>query len=138
MKSLFLIVLLFSTAAACAEKPKKEEAKVEWQNTVLSEDTIKNIQVAKYEYNKCVTSEMQKADYVKIDTRNATEIIIKKCENILGNIRKVYLDEEVPGVIADRHLKQIRIQTTRGLLQQLMYQEAARKSGQIDAAKKAK
>ncbi|NOT83919.1 MAG: hypothetical protein HOP02_03885, partial [Methylococcaceae bacterium] len=57
---------------------------------------------------------------------------------ILSDIRKVYVDEEVPGVIADRHLKQIRTQTTRGVLQQMMYFEAARKSGQIDAAKSGK
>jgi hypothetical protein len=129
MKSiLFLAFLLFSTVIFA------EEAKEEWHNTTLSDETIKKIQTTKYEYNKCVSTEMQKADYTKIDTRNATDVIMKKCENILGAIRKVYLDAEVPGVIADRHLKQIRTQTTRGVLQQMMYLEAARKSSQIDAA----
>jgi hypothetical protein len=128
MKSFLFLALFLSSTITFAEKTKEE-----WQNTTLSDATIKKIQTTKYDYNKCVTTDMQKADYVKIDTRNATETIIKKCEPILGDIRKVYLDAEVPGVIADRHLKQIRTQTTRGVLQQMMYLEAARKSGQIDA-----
>jgi hypothetical protein len=137
MKSILFVGLLLSVTLTYAEETK-EKPKEEWQNTVLSDETIKNIQAAKHEYNKCVSAEMQKADYTKIDSRNATEVIIKKCENILGDIRKVYVDEEVPEVIADRHLRQIRTQTTRALLQQLMYMEAARKSGQIDAAAKPK
>lgn len=135
MKSILFLGLLLCSTLAFAEQEKPTE---EWHNTTLSDATIKKIQAAKFEYNKCVSTEMQKADYKKIDTRNATEAIIKKCENILGDIRKVYLDEKVPGVIADRHLKQIRTQTTRGVLQQMMYLEAARKSGQIDAAKPGK
>jgi hypothetical protein len=47
----------------------------------------------------------------------------------LAEIRKVYTDAEVPGVVADRHLKKMRIQVTRNLLQELMYAEAAKKSG---------
>ncbi|MEQ1639052.1 MAG: hypothetical protein ABL903_20510 [Methylococcales bacterium] len=132
MKSILFLGLLLSSTLVFAEKEKPKE---EWHNTTLSDATIKKIQAAKFEYNKCVTTEMQKADYTKIDTRNATEAIIKGCEDNLGNIRAVYLDEEVPEVIADRHLKQIRTQTTRGVLQQMMYFEASRKSGQIDAAK---
>jgi hypothetical protein len=50
----------------------------------------------------------------------------------------VYLDEKVPDVIADRHLKQIRTQTTRGVLQQLMYLEAARTSANIPSSRPAK
>lgn len=130
VKLMLLTMLLLSTVAACAEQAKKEE----WHNTVLSDDTIKKIQDAKYQYNKCVVNEMQKSDYVTIDTRNATEAIIKQCEKILGDIRKVYLDEKVPEVIADRHLKQIRTQTTRGVLQQMIYLEATRKSNALDKA----
>jgi len=44
-------------------------------------------------------------------------------------MRTVYLDAGVPGVVADRHLKKLRIQTTRNMLQELMYIEAARKAG---------
>lgn len=134
MKSILLVGLLLSATHVYAEKAP-EKAKEEWQNTTLSDDTIKKIQDAKHEYNKCISAEMQKSDYKKIDTRNATEAIVKQCEEILGDIRKVYTDVKVPEVIADRHLRQIRVQTMRGVLQQMMYLEAARKAGQIDAEK---
>jgi len=44
-------------------------------------------------------------------------------------MREVYTDAEVPGTIADRHLKQMRLQTTRDVLQNMMFSEAARKTG---------
>ncbi len=123
MKSLLLVGLLVVSMVSFAD-----DAKNEWHNTTLTEQTIKKIQESKYTYNKCVTTEMRKIEYIKIDSRTATESIIKACEPILAQIRSVYLEEKVPDVIADRHLKQIRIQTTRGVLQQMMMQEAARKA----------
>lgn len=123
MKSLLFAGLLLFSMVSCANDPKNE-----WHNTTLSEGTIKKIQEAKYKYNKCVVADMRKTDYIKLDSRHATDFIMRTCEPILGDIRKVYLDEKVPEVIADRHLKQIRTQTTRGVLQQMMMLEAARKS----------
>jgi hypothetical protein len=55
---------------------------------------------------------------------------MKQCESVLSQMREVYLAEKVPDVIADRHLKQMRMQTTRNALQGMMFNEAARKSGQ--------
>lgn len=101
----------------------------DWQNTSISDATIEKIQAAKYEYKKCVSDEMQKNDYAKQESRAATEVIIKQCESVLTKMREVYLDEKVPEVIADRHLKQMRIQTTRNVLQNMMYAEAARAAG---------
>ncbi len=129
MKILIWTLLLMASYSAFAEDAKPEEAKKsEWQNTSLSEETIKKIQMAKYEYNKCVMEEMKKSDYVKVDSRHATDSIIKSCESVLADMREVYLDQEVPEVVADRHLKQMRIQTTRAVLQQLMFNDAARKA----------
>lgn len=138
MKTILLVgLLLFATLVFAGDALKKtpENGKEEWRNTSLSDDVIKKIQASKYEYNKCVSSEMQKKDYAKIDTRNATEAIIKQCEKVLSAIRTVYIEAEVPEVVADRHLRQIRVQTMRGVLQQMMYVDAVRKSGQIEAAK---
>ena len=73
---------------------------------------------------------MQKKGYAKIESRSATDAIIKQCENVLSQMRQVYIDAEVPGVIADRHLKKMRISITRRVLKQLMFAEAARLSGQ--------
>jgi hypothetical protein len=124
MKNILFLSLLLSTGTAFSD-----DAKNEWHNTTLSDATIEKIQVAKYEYKKCVGGEMQKSAYQGQDSRQATDAIMKQCEAILANMREVYADAKVPEVIADRHLKQMRIQTTRDALQGMMFSEAARKSG---------
>ena len=124
MKKILCSLLLLSATTAMAEDTKNE-----WINTTLTDGTIEKVQTAKYAYKKCVSDEMQKSTYQQQDTRNATETIIKQCEPILAKIRDVYLDAKVPGVISDRHLKQLRMQTTREVLQGMMFSEATRKSG---------
>lgn len=124
MKKILFLALLLSAGTACAD-----DAKNEWHNTTLSDATIEKIQAAKYEYKKCVGGEMQKSAYQAQDTRNATDAIMKQCEPVLARMREVYTDAKVPGVIADRHLRQMRMQTTREALQGMMFSEAARKAG---------
>lgn len=122
MKKLFLLPLLLISMTSFAEEKTADE----WENTTISDATIRKIQEAKYVYKKCVADEMQKAPYQKQESRQATEAIVKQCENVLAKIRDVYIAEKVPEVIADRHLKQMRLQTTRLVLQDMMYNEAAR------------
>ena len=69
---------------------------------------------------------MQKAPYQKQESRHATEAIVKQCESILGKMRDVYIAEKVPEIIADRHLKQMRMKTMRSVLQEMMFNEASR------------
>jgi hypothetical protein len=128
MKKILCLVALLVAANSYAADAK--ETKNEWQNTTISEATIAKIQAAKYEYKKCVSDEMQKPGYASQESRSATETIVKQCESVLTKMREVYLGEKVPEVIADRHLKQLRLQTTRDVLQNMMYGEAARSSGQ--------
>ena len=125
MKQVLFLALLVSSSLAYAN-----DAKNEWHATSLTEATIKKIQQAQYQYKKCVTDEMQKEGYAKIESRSATDAIIRQCENVLAEMRQVYLDAEVPGVIADRHLKKMRIEITRRVLKQQMFAEASRKAGQ--------
>lgn len=120
---LFLILLLTATTAFAAE------TKNEWQNTIINEETIAKIQQAKLEYKKCVSDEMQKSTYRLQDSRKATDAIVKQCEPVLAKMRVVYTDQKIPGVVADRHLKQMRFQMLRDVLQSMMYAEAARKAG---------
>jgi hypothetical protein len=124
MKKFLFLSLCLAAVAAYAD-----DAKNEWHNTTLSDATIEKIQAAKYDYKKCVGDEMQKPAYQQQDTRNATDAIMKQCESILAKMREVYTDAEVPGVIADRHLKQMRMQTTREALQGMMFSAASRKAG---------
>ena len=122
MKKLFLLLLLLLSLNSFAE----EKGTDEWENTTISDETVKKIQESKYVYKKCVAEEMQKAPYQKQESRQATEAIVKQCEPVLAKIRDVYITQKVPEVIADRHLKQMRLQTTRLVLQDMMYNEAAR------------
>ncbi|MCK5831730.1 MAG: hypothetical protein KAH20_15655 [Methylococcales bacterium] len=125
MKHVLLLALLLSSTLIYAK-----DAKEEWDGTSLTEETIKKIQQSQYQYKKCVMTEMQKKGYAKIESRSATDAIIKQCENVLSKMRIVYTDVKVPGVIADRHLKKMRIDITRRVLKQLMFAEAARSAGQ--------
>jgi hypothetical protein len=124
MKKTFAMVMLAFSATVLAD-----DAKNEWHNTTLKEETIKQIQLSQLSYKQCVAEEMQKKTYAKQESRMATDAIIKRCENMLGGMRQVYVDAGVPEVIADRHLKKMRIQTTRKLLQQMMFMEASRAAG---------
>ncbi|MDQ5940050.1 MAG: hypothetical protein QG557_1000 [Pseudomonadota bacterium] len=122
MKTLFLLPLLLFSATLFAEPSANEE----WENTTITDATIKKIQESKYVYKKCVADEMQKTTYQTQESRKATEEIVKQCESVLAKMRDVYITEKVPEVIADRHLKQMRLQTTRLVLQDMMFNEAAR------------
>jgi hypothetical protein len=116
---------LFVSIPATAENTGSE-----WQNTVLSETTIKKIQTGKQEYQKCIIEELKKPVYADADSGTATGAIIKQCEPALGKMREIYIAEKVPAEIADRHLRQIRIQMTRNALQGLIFSQAARNAGQ--------
>jgi hypothetical protein len=125
MKKILFLTILLSAATAFADNAKNE-----WNNTTLSDGTIKKIQEIQYQYKKCVSAEMQKPSHKEQESRKATEEVMKQCESVLAQMRDTYLAEKVPGTIADRHLKQMRMQTTRNVLQGMMFNEAARKSGQ--------
>ncbi len=128
MKHLIFLALFFSATLSYATEAKNAAGN-EWNATSLTEDIIKKIQHAQFQYKQCVTKEMQKEGYYKFDSRNATDAIIKQCENVLSDMRKVYLDSKVPAVIADRHLKKMRIDITRRVLKQLMFAQATKKAG---------
>ena len=122
MNTQYLSILLLAVALNATAN----DAKNDWHDTTLSEETIQKIQQAGFDYKKCASDAMQKEVYLTQDSRAATEEVIKSCEPILAKMRQVYVDENVPEVVADRHLKQMRIKTTRNVLQEMMYTEAAR------------
>jgi hypothetical protein len=123
MKKLgFLFLLLLSAAAGAAE------TKEEWQDTILSEQSIKNIQQANLKYKQCISDEMQKKDYANLDTRLATDKIIQQCEKTLASIREVLIAEKAPPSYADRYLKSARTKTARKVLEQMMFVAAAREA----------
>lgn len=125
MKAFLFVVLLFSSVAVFANDPKNE-----WHNTTLSDATIKKIQESRYEYKKCVDAEIQKPAYQSADVRTGAEQVVKQCESVLAKMHDVYVGEKVPETIIARHMKQMRLQTTRTVIQNLMFAAAAREAGQ--------
>lgn len=124
MKSLFSFLLLFASCAVLADDPKNE-----WHNTTLSDATIKKIQQSRFEYKQCVEKEMMKPGYQSEDVRTGAEKIVKQCEPVLAKMRDVYLAEKVPEVIIARHTKKMRLETTRKVIENLMFSAAAREAG---------
>ncbi len=135
MKPLLLIMLLLSSGWTYAEEAK--ESKEEWQNTTLSDEVIQKIQHAEYNYKKCMSDAMRKPEISNLDSRKGTDTVANECEPVLAETHKAYTDAGVPKVIADRQLKSLRIKTTRNVLQELMYNEAAKKSGQLNQTQQA-
>ena len=125
MKQFFFLLILLSATSVKGADEKSEQ----WQKTTLTDETIEHIQKAKYKYMQCVTDEVQKKTYIKMDSRVATDVILQKCEPALSDVRTVFSKENVPVQITDRYLKKTRTQTARKVLKQLMYAEAARKMG---------
>ena len=129
MKKVFITSALLFTSLLFLAVAKAETSADEWQNTTNSDATIKKIQEAKYEYKKCISEQMQKPAYLDLDSRKATEEILKLCEPMLGKMRETYLTEKIPAIMADRHLRQVRVQTTRKLLQEMIFAQAGRAAG---------
>ena len=129
MKPFLFSLLLLSSAWAFAEETKPKD---EWQNTTLSDEVIHKIQQAEYNYKKCMSDAIRKPEIAKLDSRKGTDTVVNQCESVLAENHKIYVDAGVPSVIADRQIKSIRIKTTRNVLQELMYNEAAKKSGQLN------
>ena len=129
MKKVFITSALLFTSLLFLAVAKAETSADEWQNTTISDATIKKIQEAKYEYKKCISEQMQKPAYLDLDSRKATEEILKLCEPMLGKMRETYLTEKIPAIMADRHLRQVRVQTTRKLLQEMIFAQAGRAAG---------
>lgn len=125
MKKFYFLLLFLLLAPPIMAVEKAEE----WKGTTLSEDSIKNIQQAKYKYLQCITDEVKKKEYVEMDTRAATDKIIQQCEKLLTDIRAVFTAEKVPEAIAERYLKRTRTQTARKVLEQMMYAAAERQTG---------
>lgn len=122
MKIPFILLVLLFSVTIQAEESKGQT----WEGSSLSEATIKKVLEAKAEYKKCVAVETQKPAYADMDSRKATDQIMKLCEPSLSKMRAVYLAEKVPGEVADRHLRQVRIQTTRNVLEGLIFLQAGR------------
>lgn len=121
-KLVLIISLIMPLYAYAVDSPSDE-----WQPTTLSDTSIKKIQTAKHQYNQCISKEITTLTIGSLDVRDATNHILKNCEEQLSIIRQTFLAENVSTLLADRYLKMSRTQTTRKTLKHLMFLEAAKK-----------
>jgi len=125
----FLLPLSACAAATDTSKPLTDSKNTTWNGSILSDSVIAQVQKAKQDYRHCVYTEAQKKGYTKIDTRVATDAVIKQCEPQLSKIHSIFTEAGVPDVIIGRFLKKTRITLTRKILKSLMFAEASRKAG---------
>ncbi len=127
-KIIFSLIYALSFSACAATEPSTNKDN-KWDGSSLSNEVITQVQTAKATYKQCVYTEAQKKGYVKIDSRVATDAIMKQCEPSLGKIRTIFINAGVPPISIDRFLKKTRADLTRNILRSLMFAEAARKAG---------
>jgi hypothetical protein len=99
-----------------------------WQPTTLSPATIEKTRVATQAYHVCLDKEISALRQIPMDSRDATNIILKKCESELTPIRTALLAEQVPPKIADRLLRKRRNQALRKVFQLMMFAESQREA----------
>ena len=99
-----------------------------WQPTTLSSATIEKTRVATLAYHVCLDKEINAFRQIPMDSRDATNIILKKCESKLMPIRMALLAEQVPPKIADRLLRKRRNQALRKVFQLMMFAESQREA----------
>ncbi|MDC9729769.1 MAG: hypothetical protein PSN04_10670 [Methyloprofundus sp.] len=127
-KLIFSLIYAISLSSYAAANPPENKGK-NWNGSAISNEVITQVQKAKSSYKQCVYTEAQKKGYVKIDSRVATDAIMKRCEPSLGKVRTIFINAGVPTVSIDRFLKKTRVDLTRSILRSLMFAEAARKAG---------
>ena len=121
------VLIFYCLVAAQPVMAEETRAAVErWEPTTLSEATIQKVQGAKHHYLQCIAKAVKEERYQKLDTRVATDAILKSCETSLSAIREAFLSEKVPASVADRYLKRTRTQTARSVLENMMYAAASR------------
>lgn len=152
MKKFFLLTLILSSLTACSDDSQtaaidnstpatagtqnngsdsatpisSDNKSQSWESTTLSDATIKHIQDAKHQYLLCITAETQMLQKTNMDSRAATDLILKHCEENLAQIRTVFNQEQVPVAISDRYIKKTRTQTARKVLQEMIIAAATR------------
>lgn len=127
-KIIFSLIYALSLSSYAATNSPTNKGET-WNGSSLSNEVITQVQKAKSTYKQCVYTEAEKKGYIKIDTRVATDAIMKQCEPSLGKIRTIFIDAGVPAISTDRFLKKTRVDLTRNILKSLMFADAARKAG---------
>ncbi len=117
----FLIGLIL--VIGCAGGLQAEE---QWQASTLSAETIRKIQSETAKYHHCLGGEVKQFQQKRMDSRDAANLILKRCEAKLLPIRETFLAQNVEIAAVDRYLKRKRHQAARKVLQTMMFAESQR------------
>ncbi|RUM53458.1 MAG: hypothetical protein DSY87_03430 [Methylococcus sp.] len=96
-------------------------AQTQWIPSELSDPTIEKIKQQSIVYHQCLEGKIAGFNLVGTDSRDAANIILKKCEAELREIRTLLTNANVPAPGADRYLLRKRHQAARKVLQYMMY-----------------
>ncbi len=119
----FFFGLLALTVCILASQAMATE---EWQASTLSDETIRKVQTETTEYHRCLGVEVSQFQKTQLDSRDATSLILKKCELKLLPIRDAFLAEKVEVAAIDHFLMRKRHQAVRKVLQAMMFAESQR------------
>lgn len=116
-----LLVSFFVLLAAWNDAVSANE---QWNRSILSDQTIQKINQQTTVYHQCLDRHIATFNLKSIDSRDASNWILKQCENRLDAIRTALLDEKVPVEIANRYLLKKRHQAARKVLKFMMFSKS--------------
>jgi hypothetical protein len=117
MSKIFLLpAIIFLTMLAGTAR-----AQTQWTPSELSDPTIEKIKQQSIVYHQCLEGEIAGFNLPGNDSRDAANIILRKCEAELREIRTALTNANVPAPGADRYLLRKRHQAARKVLQYMMY-----------------
>ena len=115
-RSFILSVLLISAGFQVTLK-----AEDLWTPSTLSDRTIEVINQQTLVYHQCLDRQIATFNQPDFDSRDASNHVLKQCENRLDPIRDALLKEHVPREIADRYLLRKRHQAARQVLKYMIF-----------------
>lgn len=95
-----------------------------WSPSTLSETTKQTTQSATTDYHTCLNREISNFKSPGKDSRDTSNLILKKCESQLFPIRRAFAAERVPESITNRYLRQKRNRAARQVLQIMMFSQS--------------
>lgn len=113
--------LFISALLVLVSQISEISAEEEWTPSILPDQTIQTIQKQTQIYHQCLERHITTFNIKGIDSRDASNWILKQCENKLNPIRTALLDQKVPLAIANRYLIKKRHQAARKVLKYMMF-----------------
>jgi len=112
------LVLIMPVARAAPEEA--------WQGSSLSDETLKKVQLALVDYQRCINEDTQARINDRLDSRAMTDAILKQCEEKLGAVKTAFDQEKVPAEVSDRYMRSRRTHAARNILKTIMGIQALR------------